>query len=253
MTQVSTITQSVSSLPRQPRVALVTGASRGLGLVIAHALAARGAHLVIGARGQHALDRAREELLQHGAEVVAIPGDVTDASARVRWVDAARGYGGLDVLVNNASILGGVGSLAGLDVPRFERVLAANTIAPIALTQLALSLLAARHGLVVNITSDAAQGAYPGWGGYGASKAALELMTRTLAEEIRDQGVSAMLVDPGDLRTQMHQEAFPNEDISDRPLPEVTRPFWDWLFEQDAAALRGRRFAAQQEALHGAR
>lgn len=253
MTPVSTTAQSPLSKSRQPRVAIVTGASRGLGLVIAHVLATRGYHLVIGARGERALEAAREELLQHRNEVVAIAGDVTDGSVRARWVDAARGYGGLDVLVNNASILGGVGALAALDGARFERVLAANTLAPLALTQLALPLLATRHGLIINVTSDAAQGAYPGWGGYGASKAALELITRTLAEELREQGVSAVLVDPGDLRTRMHQEAFPNEDISDRPLPVVTRPFWDWLFQQDVEVLSGRRFAAQQEALHGSR
>ena len=101
------------------------------------------------------------------------------------------------------------------------------------LTQLAVPLLAERRGLIVNITSDAATAAYPGWGPYGATKAALELLTRTLAAELREQGVSAVLVDPGDMRTRMHQEAFPGEDISDRPLPEVTMPFWNWLFDQD--------------------
>jgi NAD(P)-dependent dehydrogenase (short-subunit alcohol dehydrogenase family) len=99
----------------------------------------------------------------------------------------------------------------------------------------------------VNITSDAAIGAYPGWGPYGASKAALELLTRTLATELRDDGVSAVIVDPGDMRTRMHQEAFPREDISDRPLPEVTIPFWRWLFDQHPEEVSGRRFAAQQE------
>jgi NAD(P)-dependent dehydrogenase (short-subunit alcohol dehydrogenase family) len=151
------------------------------------------------------------------------------------------------VLVNNASELGGIGPLATFDVQRFGRVFPVNTGAPIALIQLALPLLAGRHGLVVNITSDAANGAYPGWGAYGASKAALELLTRTLAAELRDQGVSAVLVDPGDMRTRMHQEAFPSEDISDRPLPEVTAPFWRWLFDQDHEELRGQRFVAQQE------
>ena len=116
-----------------------------------------------------------------------------------------------------------------------------------ALMQLALPLLLERRGLIVNITSDAATAAYPGWGPYGASKAALELLTRTFAAELRDQGVSAILVDPGDMRTRMHQEAFPGEDISDRPLPDVTVPFWNWLFDQDANAIRGQRFAAQQE------
>ena len=99
----------------------------------------------------------------------------------------------------------------------------------------------------MNITSDAATAAYPGWGPYGATKAALELLTRTLASELRDQGVSAILVDPGDMRTRMHQDAFPGEDISDRPLPEVTEPFWQWLLDQKPGDINGERFAAQQE------
>jgi NAD(P)-dependent dehydrogenase (short-subunit alcohol dehydrogenase family) len=151
------------------------------------------------------------------------------------------------VLVNNASELGGIGPLLTFDVQRFGRVFPVNTGAPIALIQLAVPLLAARRGLIVNITSDAASGAYPGWGPYGASKAALELLTRTLAAELRDQGVSAVLVDPGDMRTRMHQEAFPDEDISDRPLPDVTAPFWRWLFDQHPQAISAQRFVAQHE------
>ena len=228
-------------------VALVTGASRGLGEVIAQVLAERGHDLVIGARNPAALDRVRDQLSQRGRRVVALPGDVTDAAVRRRWIDAARELGGLDVLVNNASELGGIGPLATFDVQRFGRVFPVNAGAPIALIQLALPLLSARRGLIVNITSDAANGAYPGWGPYGASKAALELLTRTLASEVRDQGVSAVLVDPGDMRTAMHQEAFPSEDISDRPLPEITAPFWRWLFDQNPEAVSGQRLVAQQE------
>jgi NAD(P)-dependent dehydrogenase (short-subunit alcohol dehydrogenase family) len=115
----------------------------------------------------------------------------------------------------------------------------------VALVQLAAPLLAERRGLVVNVTSDAARAAYAGWGPYGASKAALELLTRTLAVELRDRGVSAVIVDPGDMRTRMHQDAFPDEDISDRPLPDVTVPFWQWLFDQPPAAISGERFEAQ--------
>ena len=107
--------------------------------------------------------------------------------------------------------------------------------------------LAVRRGLIVNVTSDAALAAYPGWGAYGASKAALELITRTLAVELRGVGVSAVVVDPGDMRTQMHQAAYPDEDISDRPLPEVTIPFWKWLLDQNPEDLRGLRLAAQRE------
>jgi NAD(P)-dependent dehydrogenase (short-subunit alcohol dehydrogenase family) len=229
------------------RIAVVTGASRGLGEVIARVLAERGHDLVIGARDGEALGRIGGELARHGRRVVALAGDVTDAAARRGWIDAARGLGGLDVLVNNASELGGIGPLATFDVQRFGRVFAVNAGAPIALIQRALPLLAARRGLIVNVTSDAATGAYQGWGPYGASKAALELLTRTLAAEVRDEGVSAILVDPGDMRTVMHQEAFPLEDISDRPLPDVTAPFWHWLFDRNPQEIAGQRFAAQQE------
>jgi NAD(P)-dependent dehydrogenase (short-subunit alcohol dehydrogenase family) len=229
------------------RVAVVTGASRGLGEVIARVLVERGHDLVIGARDETALNRVRDELSRWGQRVVAVAGDVTDVAVRHRWIDAATELGGLDVLVNNASVLGGIGPLMTFDVQRFGRVFPVNTGAPIALMQLALPLLAKRRGLIVNITSDAASGAYPGWGPYGASKAALELLTRTLAIELRDQEVSAVLVDPGDMRTRMHQEAFPSEDISDRPLPEVTAPFWRWLFDQDPRDVSGQRFVAQQE------
>jgi NAD(P)-dependent dehydrogenase (short-subunit alcohol dehydrogenase family) len=151
------------------------------------------------------------------------------------------------VLVNNASELGPIGPLRTFDVLRFGRLFPVNVGAPLALIQLALPLLSERRGLIVNVTSDAAAAAYPGWGPYGATKAALELLTRTLATELREHGVSAVLVDPGDMRTRMHQEAFPGEDISDRPLPEITTPFWNWLFDQDRETIRGERFAAQQE------
>jgi NAD(P)-dependent dehydrogenase (short-subunit alcohol dehydrogenase family) len=227
------------------RVAIVTGASRGLGRVIARVLAERGYGLVIGARDVEALQPAADALAGHGARVAPVAGDVTDAAVRARLVDAARELGGLDVLVNNASELGGIGPLVDFDVTRFGRVFPDNMGAPIALTQLAVPLLAERGGLIVNITSDAARGAYAGWGPYGASKAALELLTRTLAAELRDRGVSAVIVDPGDMRTRMHQEAFPNEDISDRPLPDVTIPFWHWLFDQPPADVSAERFEAQ--------
>jgi NAD(P)-dependent dehydrogenase (short-subunit alcohol dehydrogenase family) len=229
------------------RVALVTGASRGLGTVIARVLAERGYNLVVGARSPAPLREVAESLSSRGSRVVAIEGDVTDAVVRSRLIDAARSLGGLDVLVNNASELGVIGPLVDFDVPRLGRIFPVNVGAPLALIQLAVPLLAERRGLIVNITSDAAHGAYPGWGPYGASKAALELMTRTLATELAEVGVSAVLVDPGDMRTRMHQEAFPSEDISDRPLPEVTIPFWKWLFEQPPDDVRGARLAAQQE------
>ena len=232
------------------KVAMVTGASRGLGEVIARVLAERGHHLVIGARDAAALNRVRDDIDRRArgrSKVVAIAGDVTDAATRRAWIEAARKLGGLDVLVNNASELGGIGPLSAFDVQRFARVFPVNAGAPLALIQVALPLLADRRGLIVNITSDAATGAYPGWGPYGASKAALELLTRTLAAELRERGVSAVLVDPGDMRTRMHQEAFPGEDISDRPLPDVTAPFWRWLFDRVPAEITAQRFVVQEE------
>jgi NAD(P)-dependent dehydrogenase (short-subunit alcohol dehydrogenase family) len=238
----------------EQRVAIVTGASRGLGEVIARVLTERGYDLVIGARNQGPLEEVAisleaksRERRSRASRVIAVAGDMTDATVRKRLTEAARELGGLDVLVNNASELGGIGPLTAFDVQRFGRVFPVNAGAPIALIQLAVPLLSERRGLIVNITSDAAKGAYPGWGPYGASKAALELLTRTLAAELLDGGVSAVIVDPGDMRTRMHQEAFPLDDISDRPLPEVTIPFWNWLFDQDPAAVTGERFTAQAE------
>lgn len=228
-------------------IALVTGASRGLGLVIAGVLARRGYRLVIGGRDREALTVAAAELSCHTPGVLPVAGDVTDPLVRENLIDRARQLGGLDVLVNNASELGPIGPLVTFEVPRFGRLFPVNVGAPMALMQLALPLLAARRGLIVNITSDAATAAYPGWGPYGATKAALELLTRTLASELGEHGVSAVLVDPGDMQTRMHQEAFPGEDISDRPLPKVTVPFWNWLFDQDPDVIRGQRLRAQQE------
>jgi len=232
------------------RVALITGASRGLGAVIARVLAGRGDDLVIGAREAGPLDEVAETLRARGGNIVAVAGDITDQAVRARLVGAARELGGLDLLVNNASELGVIGPLASLDITRFARVMQVNAGAPLVLIQVAMPLLAERRGLIVNISSDAAQGAYAGWGPYGASKAALELLTRTLAGELRDLdrgGVSAVIVDPGDMRTRMHQDAFPGEDISDRPLPDVTVPFWNWLFDQNPREISGERFTAQQE------
>ena len=228
------------------RVAIITGASRGLGELLSGLLAGRGYDLVLNARGAERLEEVAETRRREGRRVAAVAGDI-DASVRERLVGAARELGGLDLLVNNASELGVIGPLLAFDVQRFGRVFPVNAGAPMALIQRAASLLAQRRGLVVNITSDAAHAAYPGWGPYGASKAALELLTKTLAAELRGDGVSAVIVDPGDMRTRMHQEAFPGADISDRPLPSVTAPFWNWLFDQDPASVSGERFAAQQE------
>jgi NAD(P)-dependent dehydrogenase (short-subunit alcohol dehydrogenase family) len=200
-------------------VAIVTGASRGLGRALAAGLVAAGWTVVVDARGAEALQAAVA-----GTAATAVPGDVTDPAHRAELVAAADSLGGLDLLVNNAGILGPSPqpplSTYPLDVLR--EVYEVNVVAPLALTQLALPRLRARGGAVVNVTSDAAVEAYQGWGGYGSAKAALEQVSRVLAAE--EPAVRVWWVDPGDLRTQMHQEAFPGEDISDRPLPEVAVP-----------------------------
>ncbi len=221
-------------------VGIVTGASRGLGLALARSLAADGWTLVIDARGADALEAARAELAGLGARVLAVPGDVGDARHRRDVVRAAEEVGGLDVLVNNASALGPSPqpNLADYPLDVLRDVYEANVIGPLALTQLALPLLRSSHGRVVNITSDAAVEGYEGWGGYGSSKAALEQWTNVLAAEEPDLRVYR--VDPGDLRTQMHQEAFPGEDISDRPLPDVAVPGLRRLIDGDEPSGRYR-------------
>jgi NAD(P)-dependent dehydrogenase (short-subunit alcohol dehydrogenase family) len=229
------------------RVALVSGASRGLGRVIARVLASRGFDLALGARHRDGLDAIAWELRAFGIRVEIRAGDIAEDSTRRALVDAAASLGGLDIMVNNASELGGVTPLVDAGFDRLERILRVNTIAPIALVRYALPLLTIRGGLVVNVSSDAAVGGYPGWGIYGASKAALDLAGKTLAAELADLHVGVVTVDPGDLRTRMHQEAFPGEDISDRPLPEVTVGFWEWLFDRDPLTETGKRFRAQAE------
>ena len=203
-------------------VAIVTGASRGLGRALARSLSDDGWSVVVDARDAEALDRAAAEL---GPEAVrTVPGDVSDPAHRGALVAAALELGGIDLLVNNASVLGPSPqpSLADYPLDVFARVYEVNVVAPLALTQLALPHLRANGGVVVNITSDAAVEAYEGWGGYGSSKAALEQLGNILAAEEPD--VHVYTFDPGDMRTQMHQEAFPGEDISDRPEPETVVP-----------------------------
>ena len=221
------------------RTAIVTGASRGLGLELARALVQRGWRLVIDARGASELEHARAELAAT-AEVVAIAGDVADPAHRERLAQAAGA--GLALLVNNASVLGASPLPALRDYPlaTLEHVFAVNVIAPLALAQLAMDALPA-GGRIVNVTSDAAVEAYEGWGGYGASKAALEQLTSVLAAERPDLRVYA--VDPGDMNTRMHQEAFPGEDVSDRAHPRDSVPGLLALVEADRPS--GRYRAAQ--------
>ena len=198
-------------------VGIVTGASRGLGLALVRVLAARGWRLVVDARDAAALVEATRGL----PGVTPVPGDVTDPAHRRALVAAAGER--IDLLVNNASLLGPSPRPALADFPldALRRVLEVNVVAPLALVQLALPRLRA-GGAIVAVTSDAGVEPYAGWGGYGSSKAALEQLTAILAAEHPTLRVYA--VDPGDMRTRMHQEAFPGEDISDRPPPEDSVP-----------------------------
>ena len=202
--------------------ALITGASRGLGLALARQLAQKGWGLVIDARGKKALEQVQDELSAK-TKVIAIPGDVTAESHRKKLLKAAQELGGLDALVNNASLLGPSPQPSLLDYPLdiFEQVYRANVFAPLAVIQ-ALHSTLRLDACIINVTSDAGVEAYGGWGGYGSSKAALEHLSHILAEE--NPSLRVYWVDPGDMRTQMQQEAFPDEDISDRPLPEESVP-----------------------------
>jgi NAD(P)-dependent dehydrogenase (short-subunit alcohol dehydrogenase family) len=203
-------------------IAMVTGASRGLGRALATGLAREGYDLIIDARNAAALEAVAGQIRAAGGHVTAVAGDVTDPAHRAALLAACPGR--LDLLVNNAGTLGASPLPALADYPPGELRAAfeANVIAPIALIQLLLPMLRARGGAVLNITSDAAVEAYAGWGGYGAAKAALEQASNVLAAE--ELAIRVWWADPGDLRTDMHQLAFPGEDISDRPLPEEIVP-----------------------------
>jgi NAD(P)-dependent dehydrogenase (short-subunit alcohol dehydrogenase family) len=207
------------------RIAVVTGASRGLGFALADALASAGYALVVDARHDAALSSAAADLdSRSDAHVTALSGDITDPGHRRDLAAAAAALGGASLLVNNAGTLGASPLPALADYPEGELVaaFAVNVVAPIALTQLLLPDLRRNGGAVLNVTSDAAVEAYAGWGGYGAAKAALEQASNVLAAE--ESAIRVWWVDPGDIRTRMHQQAFPGEDISDRPLPESVAP-----------------------------
>jgi NAD(P)-dependent dehydrogenase (short-subunit alcohol dehydrogenase family) len=224
------------------RVALITGASKGLGRALAEALAGRGWALIIDARGEGDLKAAADELGRR-TEVRAIAGDVADEHHREALAAAVTDLGRLDLLVNNASLLGPSPQPALRDYPldQLAGVYRVNVLGPLALIQRLLPALQANQGRILNITSDAAVEGYEGWGGYGSSKAALEQLTNVLAAEHPELRIYR--VDPGDMRTQMHQDAFPGEDISDRPLPEVAIPGLMRLVEGD---LPSGRYQAQK-------
>lgn len=224
------------------RTALITGASRGLGLALARRLAELGWALILDARGAEALEATQAELAAI-TTVRTIPGNITDAAHRAALAGAAQELGGLHAVVNNASILGPSPQPALLDYPLdvLEQVYRTNVIAPLALLQ-AVQAELKEGATIINVTSDAGKEAYPGWGGYGSSKAALEQLSAILAAERPDLHV--YWVDPGDMRTQMHQEAFPGEDISDRPVPEESVPSFIALLAGEQAS--GRYVARTQ-------
>jgi len=209
------------------QVALVTGASRGLGREIARLLARQGTRLILTARGADALQAVADELSAH-TEVVALSGDVSDPTHATRLVrQGIHRFGQIDVLVNNASTIGPspMPTLDAYPPAALAEVFAVNTVAPLHLIQLVLPGMRARgEGVIVNVTSDAAVEAYPGWGGYGASKAALEHLSRVLAAELDGSGIRVYTVDPGDMNTEMHRDAEPGVDLSHLPGPEVSAP-----------------------------
>ncbi len=207
------------------RVALITGASKGLGLSLARLLANRGLSLVITARGRQALDAAYDEL-SRTTWVAALPGDVADAEHVHALVALTKErFGRIDVLVNNASTIGRspMPSLLQLSPVVFERLVTTNLWAPLHLVQHALPLMAP-GSTIVNLSSDAALNAYPGWGGYGATKAALEHLSRTLAVELEPAGIGVLLADPGNMNTELHREAEPGEDLSGLPAAGAVAP-----------------------------
>lgn len=229
------------------RKAIITGASRGLGAVLADFVAGLGYEVIVTARDAAALDAMRRAAAKQGRVIRAIAGDVSDAAHRRELGDIARG--GLHLLVNNASELGPspLRPLVHVAEDDLAHAFDVNVTSPIMLVRETLPGLEAAGGLVVNVSSDAARGGYEGWGVYGTGKAALELASLTLSKELRTSGVGVVTVDPGDMRTAMHQAAFAGQDISDRPLPEVTLPFWAWLLSQDPMAASGGRFEAQAD------
>ena len=224
----------------QERTALITGASRGLGLALARGLAGRGWNLILTARDAERLRAVRDELAVR-THVAAIAGDITDSAHRHALAVLARGHAGLDAVINNAGALGPSPQPSLLDYPLevLSAVFDTNVVAPLGVLQ-ALRAELKPGARVINVTSDAAASAYTGWGGYGSSKAALEQLSAVLAVE--NPSIKVYWVDPGDLRTDMHQAAYPGEDITDRPLPEARVPAFIVLLDGNLPS--GRYVAA---------
>lgn len=229
------------------KVILITGASRGLGKALASAFAAEGANVVIAARSADALESTRSEI---GGATFAVVADMTQPADIGRVVEAAiERFGRIDVLINNAGTLGPTPrpALLETDADALLDTFRINSVGPLRVTQAVLPrMIEQGGGLVINVTSDAARGAYTGWGAYGASKAALELIGQTWAAELEGTGVRVVNVDPGDLQTDMHQAAFPGEDISDRALPESAAPAFIWLASKAGSHVNGVRISAQE-------
>ncbi|MGP8059390.1 MAG: SDR family NAD(P)-dependent oxidoreductase [Acidimicrobiales bacterium] len=223
-------------------VAIVTGASRGLGEALAAGLAERRWSLVLDGREAEALEQALGRVRERsGARVSAVAGDVSDPEHRAALVAAAREQGGIDLVVNNASTLGvtPLPTLADFALDELRRTYDVNALAPLALIQASLPLLRrSPDPRVLNVTSDASVEAYAGWGGYGSSKAALDHLSAVLAVEEPD--IRTWAVDPGDMRTRMQQDAFPGEDITDRPPPATVVPLLLELIEGDRPSGRYR-------------
>jgi NAD(P)-dependent dehydrogenase (short-subunit alcohol dehydrogenase family) len=227
-------------------VIVITGASRGLGRALALGFAGRGSDLVLTARDPAALDEVAHTL-GAGARFVAVPGDVADVAHAERLIKAAvHRFGRIDVLINNASTIG-PSPMPRLDAyppDALDRLWRVNVTAPVHLAGLAIEQMRTRReGAIVNITSDAAVQAYPGWGGYGASKAALEHASRVLAAELDSSGLRVYVIDPGDMNTQMHQDAEPGADLSHLPVPERVAPAVIDIIERETAPFG--RFEAQ--------
>jgi NAD(P)-dependent dehydrogenase (short-subunit alcohol dehydrogenase family) len=227
------------------RVVVITGASRGLGREIARLYARAGAKLVLVARGDGELQEIAKEL-SAVTEVLPLAVDVSEQAERIAEAALSR-FGRVDIIVNNASALGPSPMPRLEDYPWEEllRLFRVNAVAPLHLIQLLLpQMVARREGVILNVTSDAGMEAYPGWGGYGASKAALEHLSRVLAKELEGSGVRLYIVDPGDMDTEMHRRAEPGVNLSHLPGPEVPAPAFVHLVESETAPFG--RFEASQ-------